>query len=407
MNILAHFYKILFAVVTPLRGCGMMVICLLLSAGLASCENGTLPEGDDPQEEEWLPLSFCVGASLDIAVGNSRAVGVPEDVLQAGQTVGVFVVSGQDYEKIMAGDLSGLEEPANGFNRNKKYVCQPDGQTMSLVPADDSDLTQKVYYSPNVKFAVFAYSPYDANLTLRQLLSGERTDAATLTYNPATLKEDGTGGYDQSTDIQNNDYLFAVPGEAGSTAASSQNPLVKKSADASVPVTLNFRHQRAMVVLHISKAWMVNNLGNASPFKASDISISVKNVAVSCTSYTLSSSFTDFEYTSSQMTLFPSAESTSDGVVMAKNLSYDSEVAGGEDGLTVSAVVFPYEYTSAQDFPKFVVKYMKYTPEGSISSWTVLSVKNKSTLTLERGQKYNFTTSPSTSSESIVETRNW
>lgn len=404
MNILAYFYKIILAVVTPLRGCGMMVICLLLSAGLASCENGTLPEGDDPQEEEWLPLSFCVGASLDIAVGNSRAVGVPEDVLQAGQTVGVFVVSGQEYEKIMAGDLSGLEEPANGFNRNKKYVCETGGQTMSLVPADDSDLTQKVYYSPNVKFAVFAYSPYDANLTLRQLLSGEGTDAATLTYNPATLKEDGTGGYDQSTDIQNNDYLFAVPGEAGSTDASSQNPLVKKSADASVPVTLNFRHQRAMVVLHISKDWMVNNLGDASTFKASDISISVKNVAVSCMSYTLSSSFTDFEYTSSQMTLFPSAESTSDGVLMAKGLSYDSEVAGGEDGLTVSAVVFPYEYTSAQYFPKFVVKY---TPEGGNSSETVLSVKNKSTLTLERGQKYNFTTSPSTSSASIVETRNW
>ncbi len=329
---------------------------------LAGCSDEPLGQGNgDAPQMELIPLHFSV-ANYDVA--ETRGTTVEEGTLSE---VGVFLMSEGEYKALLAGevvyngnstlDKNNVEvsfpyyhnienlEPYNADRNNIKFSVSED----NVLAPDEEGL--QLYYSTTGGTVVFAYAPYNPEMTKQMLFQPESVEV------PA----------DQNSDdlIKDNDFYLATPVMKGGGMGNPVRSMQKY-------ITLEFRHQYARLVLASNDKSLQNMCWNlAEGTEADRVAVFVKDVPTKGT-WKLNNEGTDFDL-----------DKTETGrIFMAE---YNLENGEFPDTITSTALVLPDQKGAA---PRFGIVFYNGTEE---LKTVPLSVRGgEKNVILKRGESKTF-----------------
>ena len=216
-----------------------IIVALLLFTG---CAENEIYEDVNGTSHELVPLRFSVSAMAEV---ETRGTTVTENEID---TVGIFLLTEREYNDLLDGKIvyKGNVPFANDSVTELKYAYyqnlnEKEGRyalkynAKFYVDANDSLKAvdgDSLYYSTNGGTAVFAYTPYDKDMTKEKLFQGIDSISD-----------------DQTTDekVLPNDFRLATPVRGDKT---SGNPIVSYQRS----ISLHFRHQLSRIVLKTSLA---------------------------------------------------------------------------------------------------------------------------------------------------------
>ena len=329
---------------------------------LTGCSDEPLGQGNgDAPQMELIPLHFSV-ANYDVA--ETRGTTVEEGTLSE---VGVFLMSEGEYKALLAGevvyndnstlDKNNVEvsfpyyhnienlEPYNADRNNIKFSVSED----NVLAPDEEGL--QLYYSTTGGTVVFAYAPYNPEMTKKMLFQPESVEV------PA----------DQNTNdhIKDNDFYLATPAMNG-----TGNPVnwYHKS------ITLEFRHQYARLVLASNDKSLQNMCWNLTKGTEADrVAVYVKDVPTKGT-WKLNSEGTDFDF-----------DKTETGRIFMAEYDLVNGKLPDTDTITSTALVLPDQKGAA---PRFGIVFYNGTEE---LKTVPLSVRGgEKNVILKRGESKTF-----------------
>lgn len=329
---------------------------------LAGCSDEPLGQGNgDAPQMELIPLHFSLA---DYDVAETRGTTVEEGTLSE---VGVFLMSEGEYKALLAGevvyngnstlDKNNVEvsfpyyhnienlEPYNADRNNIRFSVSED----NVLAPDEEGL--QLYYSTTGGTVVFAYAPYNPEMTKKMLFQPESVEV------PA----------DQNTNdhIKDNDFYLATPAMNG-----TGNPVnwYHKS------ITLEFRHQYARLVLASNDKSLQNMCWNLTKGTEADrVAVYVKDVPTKGT-WKLNSEGTDFDF-----------DKTETGRIFMAEYDLVNGKLPDTDTITSTALVLPDQKGAA---PRFGIVFYNGTEE---LKTVPLSVRGgEKNVILKRGESKTF-----------------
>lgn len=347
--------------------------CLLVMATMLlfhSCSSNELPDGGD---EERIPLTFRVATLADISAG-ARGVSSDASSHALGLGVGVFVVSGEQYDDLKKGVFG--KQYSYGYE-NVRYTYDSGSGGLQK-----SEAGEQIYCLSSKSFAVFAYAPYEEGMTLERLLTGKG----------------GVSVYvDQSSEesVQASDFMLGTP--------PGSNPILISRADAmtSSVVNLDFRHQRSRLVMEMTPDWIYSALGGDVDLPVSSLSLSsLKVYATNVASgihgdngvcYSLSADMKNLAYGGTAdsgeilMAAYSDVSITKDNEMLTMN-------TGGVvmDKLISTAIVFPFSISRGHEL--FRIEYSVVDAGSLITDPLTMEVllRAKSASTVNMGKSIMF-----------------
>lgn len=311
---------------------------MLLQLLLAGCSEEPLVQGGvDAPQMELIPLHFSV-ANFDVA--ETRGTTVKEGTLSE---VGVFLMSESEYKALLAGEV--VYKSDTTLDKNNVEVSFPYYHNIeNLKPYNDAERNNikfsvsednvlapekeglQLYYSTTGGTVVFAYAPYNPDMTKQMLFQPESVTV------PA----------DQNTDdlIKDNDFYLATPAMNG-----TGNPVnwYHKS------ITLEFRHQYARIVLASNDKSLQNMCWDlAEDTEADRVAVYVKDVPTKGT-WKLNSEGTDFDF-----------DKTETGRIFMASYSLENGKLPDTDTITSTALVLPDPKGAA---PRFGIVFYRGNEE--------------------------------------------
>lgn len=303
---------------------------------LAGCSDEPLGQGNgDAPQMELIPLHFSV-ANFDVA--ETRGITVEEGTLSE---VGVFLMSESEYKALLAGEV--VYKSDTTLDKNNVEVSFPyyhNIENLKPYNADRNNIKFSVednvlapekeglqlYYSTTGGTVVFAYAPYNPEMTKQMLFQPESVTV------PA----------DQNTDdlIKDNDFYLATPAMNG-----TGNPVnwYHKS------IKLEFRHQYARLVLASNDKSLQNMCWDlAEDTEADRVAVYVKDVPTKGT-WKLNSEGTDFDF-----------DKTETGRIFMASYSLENGKLPDTDTITSTALVLPDPKGAA---PRFGIVFYRGNEE--------------------------------------------
>lgn len=348
--------------------CILVMVAMLL---FHSCSN-EVPDGVD---EERIPLTFRVATLADISAG-ARGTSSDASSHALGLGVGVFVVSGEQYDDVKNGVFG--KTYSYGYE-NVKYTYDSGSGGLQR-----SEAGEQMYCLSSSSIAVFAYAPYEDGMTLERLLTGK---GGVSVHTEQSLSES----------VEASDFMLGTP--------SGSNPLLVSGADVvgSFVVNLDFRHQRSRLVMEMTPDWIYSALGGDVDLPISSLSLSslkvfATNVPTGLQTggnggcYSLSADMKNFVY---------GGNADNGEILMAAfsnvSISNDSEALtmriGGRfvDKLISTAIVFPFSISQGHEL--FRIEY-SVVDAGSLITDPLLTkkvlLKAKSASTVGMGKSIIF-----------------
>lgn len=359
--------------------------CILVMAAMLlfhSCVSNEFPDGGD---EERIPLTFRVATLADISAG-ARGTSSDASSHALGLGVGVFVVSGEQYDDVKNGVFG---KTYSYGHENVKYTY--DGGSGVLQRSEEGE---QIYCLSSRSFAVFAYAPYEEGMTLEKLLTG---------------KDGVSVSQDQSSEesVQASDFMLGTP--------SGSNPLLVSGADVvgSSVVNLDFRHQRSRLVMEMTPDWIYSALGGDVDLPISSLSLSslkvfATNVPTGLQAggnggcYSLSADMNNLAYGGTAdngeilMAAFSNVSITKNSETFSMNI-----VGNAVDKLTSTAIVFPFSFSQGHEL--FRIEYSVVDAGSLITDPLTVLLKAKSASTVGMGKSIVFRVGQSQSDNFIIE----
>lgn len=333
-------------------------IYILLAALLLStaCVNDTLPEGGGVEPwEEKIPLRLSVAPMADVEV--TRGTSLSLDNLASGTEIGVFVMGEKEYNALLWGSA---EYEGNVMTAPYSYDAEEyNANNVKFTVGANGSLTSEIqlYYSSTMGTVVFAYAPYDENMTKERLFTPETVSVDTV----------------QSTNdtIIKNDLLLGTPVEIN--GVKTKNPLKPANHSDNYTIKLDFRHQYARMVLKVDRASM-RSMNEDAMESAQTINIYACNVPV-MGSYRLGNDSINFQF---------SNDTTLGEVLMAK---YDNSET--IDSFMATTIVVPTATNAraVETQPRFRIEFEK---EGAVFDSLYLSVNDTLNVVFNRGESKVF-----------------
>lgn len=215
--------------------------------------------GGEPSAPEVsdVPLRLCVGNLVELQTRGTDTE-MQNSTLAAGTQVGVFVMYERDYDSLRIGSSY---HNASYYYDNVRCRIEEDG---SLHPVESAELFYPM--GQDMKIAVFAYAPYDQNMTREALLmpkDGIYVDSL-QDSNAAVLKNDLLLG----TPVMKNPLRMPI-----SDHTSSPYPSEK--------IMLNLRHQRTRLIMNLKFSGTPELLDGRPIYHADSVLVFAENVPMS------------------------------------------------------------------------------------------------------------------------------
>ena len=214
-----------------------IIVALLLFTG---CAENEIYEDVNGTSHELVPLRFNIPAMAEV---ETRGISLPENETMVGETVGIFMLTEEEYKDLLEGSIKYVGNDAqkdgktvtydyyHNLHKIEGYVvkhnvqfCVEEDGSLNAVNGDS------LFYSTTGGTAVFAYSPYDPEMTKEKLFQSVVSVYA-----------------DQITDekVLDNYFRLGTPVRGDKT---SGNPIVSYQRS----ISLHFRHQLSRIVLKTS-----------------------------------------------------------------------------------------------------------------------------------------------------------
>lgn len=324
-----------------------------IAAALAicmACSENDVTGGCDINQDGRIPLRLCVGNHVELQTRGTDT-GLQNSTLAPGTRVGVFVMTERDYDSLRAG--SAYHDALYCYD-NVECSMEADG---SLRPTKLAEMFYPM--GQDMKVAVFAYAPYDKDMTREALL---------------LPMESVSVGADQSSDdvVLGNDLLLGTPALANPL----RMPVTDHASSRYAPeaVSLNLRHQRCRIVLDLKFSGTPELLDGNSSFRVDSMQVYVGNVPMEAPlGYSLDETMENYAVADSVVTY---------SLLMAK---YTDVVVweGQELSMVATGIVLPCPYPVNLYFS--IVMYLENGP-------SVIFRRVASPVVLERGTSVSFRT---------------
>lgn len=214
-----------------------IIVALLLFTG---CAENEIYEDVNGTSHELVPLRFNIPAMAEV---ETRGISLPENETMVGETVGIFMLTEEEYKDLLEGSIKYVGNDAqkdgktvtydyyHNLHKIEGYVvkhnvqfCVEEDGSLNAVNGDS------LFYSTTGGTAVFAYSPYDLEMTKEKLFQSVVSVSADQITNQKVL---------------DNYFRLATPVRGDKT---SGNPIVSYQRS----ISLHFRHQLSRIVLKTS-----------------------------------------------------------------------------------------------------------------------------------------------------------
>ncbi len=222
-----------------------------------ACTEQDVTSGGEAVRPGSIPLRVSVGNLVELHTRGTDA-GLQDATLAPGTRVGLFVMYERDYDSLRVGSSY---HNTSYYYDNVECTLEVNG---ALTPTDATELFYPM--GQDNKIAVFAYAPYDRNMTRESLLMP--SDSVYVST-------------DQSTDslVLSADLLLGTP--------TLGNPLRTPISDytsspyQSEGINLNLNHQRCRMVLDMKLCGTPELLQGQPLFHADSVMVYVGNVPTS------------------------------------------------------------------------------------------------------------------------------
>lgn len=235
----------------------ILYIFVAMLAACVACTESDVPGGDPSAPQVGnVPLRLSVGNLVELQTRGTDA-GLQNSTLAPGTRVGVFVMYERDYDSLRIG--SAYHNATYSYD-NVECRLGADG---SLQP---TQLTEMFYpMGRDTKIAVFAYAPYDKDMTREALLLPKDSIYVDMWQDADSI-------------VLRNDLLLGTPALANPLRTPVADPEVSPSA--TEKISLNMRHQRCRLVLDLKLSGTPWLLDGQPLFHADSILVYAENVPV-------------------------------------------------------------------------------------------------------------------------------
>ena len=214
-----------------------IIVALLLFTG---CAENEIYEDVNGTSHELVPLRFNIPAMAEV---ETRGISLPENETMVGETVGIFMLTEEEYKYLLEGSIKYVGNDAqkdgktvtydyyHNLHKIEGYVvkhnvqfCVEEDGSLNAVNGDS------LFYSTTGGTAVFAYSPYDPEMTKEKLFQSV-----------VSVSDDQI----TNENVLDNYFRLGTPVRGDKT---SGNPIVSYQRS----ISLHFRHQLSRIVLKTS-----------------------------------------------------------------------------------------------------------------------------------------------------------
>lgn len=311
----------------------IIYIFVVALAMCISCTENGVAIGDDEKKFSNVPMRFSVGNLVELQTRGTDA-GLQNGTLASGATVGVFVMSECDYDSLRVGID---QRSATYYYDNVECRLDADG---TLHPVNLREMFYPI--GQDMRIAVFAYAPYDKNMTRNALL----------------MPRDSIGvSVDQSSEsrILINDIILGTP-VVGNPLRMPVSDYTSQLLDTK-GISLNLRHQRSRIILNLVFRNAEKNVEGLAWNRLDTVFVYAENVPLSAPlGCSLDSSMEDYATADSILL---------DTLLMAKytNVYIESEQ---EKQFTSTGIVLPCSFPVRPSFYIVMVsgnnrRYIRYS----------------------------------------------